>query len=343
MLTAVHSSYSMARCLWQPPTGPGRVSQPSSKGGIDIAAALTTSALEKKSGVSRTTIYFYVRQGLLPEPQKTATGRSLYDEDHVRLLSKIGDLKREGYSLSEIKRAMEKDVARTRESELDLAALEDARMRSDIIAAASEEFVTNGYRGTHVMAIIQTLGINPHIFYRYFPSKLELLLECFKAATPLPIGVDEAGEDPHDFGERVARGLASDTNWHKLGAALQQAIRSEEPLEWETSQRIAEAWDAIIVNIKRDFDAVRPPGHSPTSVRDDLLAYSLIGAHRSASVRASWDDRFTATDLLRAHLFVFFAVMAAVGGEVDVKSRVDGYEGLIQELTAGMDRLPPAL
>jgi DNA-binding transcriptional MerR regulator len=64
--------------------------------GNDIAAVLTTSALEKKTGVSRTTVYFYVRQGLLPEPQKTATGRSLYGEDHVTLLRKIGELKREG-------------------------------------------------------------------------------------------------------------------------------------------------------------------------------------------------------------------------------------------------------
>ncbi len=239
---------------------------------------------------------------------------------------------------------MEKDLARTSESELDLAELEDSRMRAAIISAASEEFAANGYRGTHVMAIIQKLGINPHIFYRHFPSKLELLLECFKAATPLPIDADEARElEPHDFGERVARGLAGDTDWHKLGAALQQAIRSEEPLERETSQRLAEVWDAIIVNILRDFDEVRQPGSPASPVRDELVAYSLIGAHRAASMRASWDDRFEAADLLRAHLFVFLAVMAAVSGEADIHSKVAGYEPLIQELTAGMRRLPPAL
>lgn len=305
---------------------------------------MTTSALEKKTGVSRTTIYFYVRQGLLPESQKTATGRSLYGEDHVTLLRKIGELKREGYSLSGIKRALEKDLARTNESELDLAELEDSRMRSAIIAAASEEFAANGYRGTHVMAIIQRLEINPHIFYRHFPSKLELLLECFKAATPLPIDANEARElEPHDFGERVLRGLAGGTDWHRLSVALQQAIRSEEPLERETSRRLAEVWDAIIVNIMRDFDEVRPPGSPPSPIKDELLAYSLVGAPRAAYMRASWDDKFKASDLMRAHLFVFFAVMAAVGGEVDIQSRVAGYEPLIQQLTAGMQGPPLAL
>jgi DNA-binding transcriptional MerR regulator len=320
------------------------VGQTSFKGGIDIATALTTSALVKRTGVSRTTIYFYVRQGLLPAPQTTATGRSLYDEDHVSLLRKIGELKREGHSLSQIKRAMEKDVARTRESELDLAGLEDGRMRSAIIAAASEEFAANGYRATHVMAIIQKLEINPHIFYRHFPSKLELLLECFKAATPLPLGAEESRQlEPHDFGERVLQGLAGGTDWHKLSVALQQAIRSEEPLERETSQRLAEVWDAIIVNIVRDFDEVRPPDSPPSPIKDELLAYSLVGAPRAAYMRASWDDKFEAADLLRAHLFVFFAVMAAVSGEGDIYSRVAGYEPLIQQLTAGMQGPPLAL
>lgn len=314
------------------------------EGGIDIAAVLTTSALEKKTGVPRTTIYFYVRQGLLPEPQKTATGRSLYAEDHVALLHKINELKREGYSLPDIRQAIEKDLARTRENEPDLAVLEDARMRSAIVSTASEEFARNGYRGTHVMAIIQKLGINPHIFYRHFPSKLELLLECFQAATPLPIGAKEAREaEPHDFGERVARGLAGNTDWHRLGAALRQAIRSEEPLERETSRRLADVWDAIIVNILRDFEEVRQPGSPPAPVREELLAYSLIGAHRAASERASWDDEYKAADLLRAHLFVFLAVMAALGGEVDVHARVAAYEPLVQELTVGKRDLPPAL
>jgi len=312
--------------------------------GGDISGALTTSAIEKKTGVPRTTIYFYVRQGLLPAPQKTATGRSLYSEDHVSLLRKIGELKRDDYTLPEIKRALDDELARTRESEVDLAALEDARVRSGILDVASEEFAAKGYKGTHVMAIIQRLGINPHIFYRHFPSKLELLLECFKAATPLPIGpVDLQAEEPHDFGERVLRGLVGDSRWHKLGATLAGAIRSETPQDGETMQRLAEVWDAIIINILRDFERVRKPGSSPSPVPDELLAYSLIGAHRNARLRASWDDKFQVADLLRAHLFVFLAVLAAVGGEVDIRSRVAGYEGLIRELTTDVTGLPPAL
>ena len=256
---------------------------------------LTTSALEKKTDVSRTTIYFYIRQGLLPVPQKTATGRSLYGEEHVHLLRKIGELKRGGCSLLEIKRALDGDFTRARDSDVDLANEESARIRAAIIGVATEEFAAKGYKGTHVLSIIQKLGINPHVFYRHFPSKLELLAECFISSTPLPITAPEqariASEDP---AENVLRGLTSDYRWHRLSSALSAAIRSEGQQGQLAKYRLAETWDAIIVNILRDFDSVRPPESAPPPVSDELVAYSLIGAHRGASTRASWDDKFRA-------------------------------------------------
>ncbi|OFW57705.1 MAG: hypothetical protein A2133_08700 [Actinobacteria bacterium RBG_16_64_13] len=305
---------------------------------------MTTSALEKRTGVPRTAIYFYIRRGLLPAPQKTATGRSLYGEAHVDLLRKIGELKRGGRSLVEIKRALEKDLARGRESELDLATLESARVRAAIIEVATEQFASKGYKGTHVLSIIQKLGINPHIFYRHFPSKLELLAECFKSSTPLPIvAADRQRLPSHDPGENVLRGLTNDYPWHRLSAVLSGAIRSEGLQDRPAQYRLAETWDAIIVNILEDFQSVRAAGSPAPPVSDELIAYSLIGAHRSASIRASWDDKFKGPDLLKAHLFVFFALLAAVSGEVDIYSRVARYEGLIEELTAGKPDLPPAL
>lgn len=305
---------------------------------------MTTSALEKRTGLPRTTIYFYIRQGLLPEPQRTATGRSLFAEHHVDLLWKIGELKHRGYSLIEIKQALDTELEQARDSDVDLAVLENERMRAAIIEAASEEFEASGYRGTHVMAIIQKMGINPHIFYSHFPSKLDLLIECWKSATPLPITPIAVGETtPHDFGENVLRGLVGDSRWHQLGACLTGAVRAEAPQDPETMRKLAEAWDAILVNPLRDFAAVRKPGSSLAPVSEELLAYSLIGAHRNARLRASWDDKFDVADLLRAHLFMFFALMAAIAGEIDVASQVAAYESQIQELTAGMDDLPPAL
>ena len=52
--------------------------------------------LERVTGVPRTTIHYYLRQGLLPRPQKTAASRSLYTDEHVKILKKIAELKQRG-------------------------------------------------------------------------------------------------------------------------------------------------------------------------------------------------------------------------------------------------------
>jgi AcrR family transcriptional regulator len=262
--------------------------------------------------------------------------------DHVTLLRKIGELKRDGRSLEDIKRSLENELAKAGERELDLPALESDRIREAIIKVATEEFAAKGYKGTHVLAIIQQLGINPHIFYRHFPSKLGLLAECFKDAAPLPLA-NPPGDASWDLSEKVLHGLTGDTVWHRLSAVLSGAIRSEGLQDRQAQNRLAETWDTLIVDILRDLRNVRGEDFVPGEVADELLAYSMIGAHQAARVRAAWDDKFKSADLLRAHLFLFMAMMAAVGGEVDIYSRVAKYEDLIQELTADNPVLPPAL
>ena len=139
--------------------------------------------------------------------------------------------------------------------------LETGRIRAEIIEVASQEFEANGYRGTHVMTIIQKMGINPHIFYRHFPSKFDLLLECFKASAPLPLdGAPQDIVDDSEVGENVVRGLSSESRWTHLSGALTEAIRAESPLPPETARHVAQVWDAIIINVLRDFERARKPG-----------------------------------------------------------------------------------
>ncbi len=53
--------------------------------------------LEKASGVSRETIRFYIREGLLPEPVRTSRNSALYDEEHLARLLAIRRLKEDRY------------------------------------------------------------------------------------------------------------------------------------------------------------------------------------------------------------------------------------------------------
>lgn len=54
------------------------------------------------AGVNSSTIRYYERQGLLPEPERTA-GRRRYDATSVRRLEVIGVAKRAGFTLAEIR------------------------------------------------------------------------------------------------------------------------------------------------------------------------------------------------------------------------------------------------
>ena len=51
-----------------------------------VMGALKISGLEKATGVPRTTIHFYMREGLLPPPQKTGRSVGYYSDRHVDLL-----------------------------------------------------------------------------------------------------------------------------------------------------------------------------------------------------------------------------------------------------------------
>ena len=76
------------------------------------------------TGVPRTTIHFYLRQGLLPRAQKTAASRSLYTDEHVKILGRIAELKGQGTTLAEIESELQPRLDEANETAVDLAAQE---------------------------------------------------------------------------------------------------------------------------------------------------------------------------------------------------------------------------
>jgi len=53
--------------------------------------------LEEKSGIGRETIRYYIREGLLPEPDRPKTNVAIYSDDHLRRLDLIRTLQRERF------------------------------------------------------------------------------------------------------------------------------------------------------------------------------------------------------------------------------------------------------
>ena len=299
-----------------------------------MVQVLTISELERATGIPRSTIHFYIREGLLPQPQKTAGTRALYSDDHIALLKRIAEAKAAGRPLSEIRGDLQTQVRHASETAIDLEAEEYQRVHDTILRFATIEFAHKGYRRTQVAGLIRDLGISSSVFYDHFPSKHHLLVECF--STYLKWGtarIEKEVARSTDMVERLLKRTSSMVTIRGLGADV-LALVNDSRLQDETDLRkpVEEAWGLIMQHIIAEFATLRKPGSPPPSVPDELLAYSLNGAIERALERQTWDETYSRLDVVRTHVWLWLAVRAALDGTVDVSSELAQYESRIRDM-----------
>jgi DNA-binding transcriptional MerR regulator len=107
---------------------------------------LTVSKLADRVGLTADTIRFYEREGLLPEPDRTASGYRAYDEDAVERLRFIKGAQRIGLRLQEIKELLDirdrglcpcgytEELLRRRVSEIDSEISGLQKTKADLLA-----------------------------------------------------------------------------------------------------------------------------------------------------------------------------------------------------------------
>ena len=292
--------------------------------GGKVVTVLSIKELAEVTGVPRTTIHYYLRQGLLPRPQKTAASRSLYTEEHAEILREIAELKNAGLSLAEIESELRHRLDRFNEIPVDLVAQEYDRVHSRILAVAMRDFSTKGYKNTHVTTIMKELGITASVFYAHFPSKRRLLAECVSTMMEWSLVYGDSRRDStEDPAERLMWLAFASLHVFDLGSSGLALIRVEkihDDAELEEADRGSPR--GVIERITKDF--CRCPGRDSRSpaVPDELVAHSLLGAYEQTYFRLFSDREYSRRDLLRTHLWVFLAVQAARRGEIDIDSRM---------------------
>jgi DNA-binding transcriptional MerR regulator len=107
---------------------------------------LTVSKLADRVGLTADTIRYYEREGLLPPPDRTASGYRAFEEDAVERLRFIKGAQRIGLRLQEIKELLDirdrglcpcghtEDLLRRRMSEIDAEITRLRETKSDLIA-----------------------------------------------------------------------------------------------------------------------------------------------------------------------------------------------------------------
>jgi len=158
-------------------------------------APMKMSQLSEASGLSVSTIKFYMSQGLLPRPKKSKPNVAFYDQDFLKRLLVIKKMRAEGLSVSSIKsildrypfskvddwesfkkKASKKD-SRDLEEEERLATLSGEERRTDaILDAAYDIFSAKGYQNATVDDIAQHAGVSKGTCYQYFSGKEEIFV-----------------------------------------------------------------------------------------------------------------------------------------------------------------------
>lgn len=170
-----------------------------SKTATDIPVAPTTgmkmSQLAATSGLTVSTIKFYMSQGLLPRPRKSKPNVAYYDEQFLKRLLVVKKMRLEGLAVNSIKSILDKypfevvdewesfkKQARTKDirelgEEERLATLSGEERRTDaILDAAYDVFSTKGYHNATVDDIAQQAGVSKGTCYQYFSGKEEIFI-----------------------------------------------------------------------------------------------------------------------------------------------------------------------
>jgi AcrR family transcriptional regulator len=295
--------------------------------------ALSISELERATDTPRSTIYYYVRDGLLPAAQKAAASRAVYSDVHVEALHEIRRLKDDGVPLDEIRERIRPLVEHRRAEEPDLVARRTQQTRDAILRAAALQFARRGYRRTRIGDIIKEVGITPPVFYAHFSTKQQLFIEAFNVFVHWMGDLIEPPltEEP-DPAVRLLMRFYAYWGLQRLSPDLLGLARAEALQEdGDTRAAVQEAQRWITSGPTRDLAGLRRGPDDPP-VSDELMAYSLYGAGEEVFMRASWDDVYSPEDILRSHLFLYLAVEAAYTGRSDTVERLATYEPLIRRL-----------
>lgn len=185
---------------------------------VQLTDSFSMAELVERTGVPASTIHHYVRQGLLPPPQRLAAKRFLYGSEHVDALRVIRDLRRrQRLSLAKIADVLPDILANRRLTGDEFLTTGDAQasgVAERILDVAIEAFGLHSYGQVSVADLCAGADVAKGTFYRYFDSKGEVFVRAaervvLQALERFRRGVSELPEpvDMHRAAELCAEEL----------------------------------------------------------------------------------------------------------------------------------------
>jgi len=249
---------------------------------LETDRPLRIKDLENISGIGRSAIHYYLREGLLSPPRKTGRTMAYYDARHVQELEKIKSLQSDGYPISYIREMLGSGESKEAEIQVDGGEKRRTDRRQRVMDKAVEIFARKGYHQTNVTEIARAAGVGHSTFYIYFPSKMALFTECVdRIFQEMFAGVWEEIKGEKDPLVRISkRGevvLKSYPQFIDMMSVL-KSIEEDDPA-LETKKR--EIYLSIVETVKRDLQRATEMGLIPETDLE-VAAYVIVGFLESA-------------------------------------------------------------
>lgn len=148
---------------------------------------LRVGEVSRLTGVSTSAINYYVREGLLPPPLKTAPNMAYYDPGYVDMVNSIRVLQREkGLTLAEIRELLQQgryDLSAgfppedfTGADGIAAGSRRALDRRKHIMMVAASAFAEKGYYTTTMADLAEAAGIAKGTIYWYFDNKRSIMM-----------------------------------------------------------------------------------------------------------------------------------------------------------------------
>ncbi len=264
---------------------------------------LRMSDLVRITGLPRSTIHYYLEEGLLSPPQRTGKTMAYYGGTHVEELRRIRSLKEEGYPIRLIMRTItnpqdEKAAVAGKGTATGEIEAGPSGRKEQLIDAAVQIFARVGYHQAKVIDIARAVGVGNSTFYIYFPSKKALFMECLdRVFQAMFLDVAEELKTVEDPLRRLLlRGqvvLESHTQFIDILQVLRGPFEGDPRME----RKRKEIYSLILEPLKRDLEEAIKNGTFP-ALDVETVAYMLLGMLETASFMLSLEGVYTVEDLL---------------------------------------------
>lgn len=259
--------------------------------------------LERATGVPRSTIRGYLQMGLLQAPRQVGPRTYLFDDGHLRALSEIRELRKQGVSLRDIKQRLTQASTPKAPAAAGPEVATSGR-REHILAVATRMFAERGFDSVRLADIADETSMTKAALYRYFDSKDTLFVECVSEIRFLVVPREaraNQGQHPNLDSRAAWRAevaLQNYETYQMVARFLMMVIFGDDAA---LSAKAKDAYHAMVTDVRDDMVQAAKQGLYRTDVDYDMHCYMLFGALMGAGLRRTVDPACTVDDALKAY------------------------------------------